>query len=157
MLRGPKGEDSLQTKVYSLTPSGKRRLVDEHQRWETFVGAMGTVNVCNDIQRKRESAPVSSAPTADLDESPRNSATSVNPLTPHEALASDERTSQIWHALRRLPMKERAAIVLRDLEGLTTEEVAAVLESSPATVRSQISSGRLKLRKALQHVREVRP
>ena len=42
--------------------------------------------------------------------------------------------------------KERAAIVLRDLEGLPTPEVARVLGSSEATVRSQISKGRVKMR-----------
>jgi RNA polymerase sigma-70 factor (ECF subfamily) len=35
---------------------------------------------------------------------------------------------------------------LRDLEGLTTEEVARVLHSRPVTVRSQISSARAKLK-----------
>jgi RNA polymerase sigma-70 factor (ECF subfamily) len=45
-----------------------------------------------------------------------------------------------------LPEKERAAIVLRDLEGLSTPEVAKVLGSSEATVRSQISKARVKMR-----------
>ena len=47
--------------------------------------------------------------------------------------------------LRRLPEKERAAIVLRDIRGLETSEVARILGSSEATVRSQISSARLKI------------
>ena len=45
-----------------------------------------------------------------------------------------------------LPEKERAALVLRDLEGLPTDEVARVLGSSEATVRSQISKGRVKVK-----------
>jgi len=45
-----------------------------------------------------------------------------------------------------LSEKERAALVLRDLEGLTTEEVARVLGSSEATVRSQISKARVKVK-----------
>ena len=45
-----------------------------------------------------------------------------------------------------LSAKERAALVLRDLEGLTTEEVARVLGSSEATVRSQISKARVKVK-----------
>ena len=47
--------------------------------------------------------------------------------------------------LRLLSEKERAALVLRDLEGLTTEETARVLGSSEATVRSQISKARAKV------------
>jgi RNA polymerase sigma-70 factor (ECF subfamily) len=45
-----------------------------------------------------------------------------------------------------LSEKERAALVLRDLEGLSTEEVARALGSSQATVRSQISKARVKVR-----------
>jgi RNA polymerase sigma-70 factor (ECF subfamily) len=52
----------------------------------------------------------------------------------------------MMNALQSLPEKERAALVLRDLEGLTTEEVARVLRSRPVTVRSQISSARAKLK-----------
>lgn len=52
----------------------------------------------------------------------------------------------IARALGTLSEKERAALVLRDLEGLATEEVARILGSSATTVRSQISSARSKIR-----------
>ena len=45
-----------------------------------------------------------------------------------------------------LPQKERASIVLRDIEGLPTDEVARILNSSATTVRSQISSARRKIK-----------
>ena len=50
-------------------------------------------------------------------------------------------------ALAELPERERAAITLRDLEGLTTAEVAAMLETTEGTVRSQIASAPIKLRR----------
>src|SRR5258708_39387087 len=62
---------------------------------------------------------------------------------------STETTLLVAGALRTLPEKERAAITLRDIEGLSTREVAEILGSSEATVRSQISSARLKIRKLL--------
>ena len=49
-------------------------------------------------------------------------------------------------SLRQLSTRERTALVLRDLEGLSTEEVARLLGSSEATVRSQISKARIKVR-----------
>jgi RNA polymerase sigma-70 factor (ECF subfamily) len=52
----------------------------------------------------------------------------------------------IVRALATLTEKERAAIALRDLEGLPGDEVARILGSSPTTVRSQISSARSKIR-----------
>jgi RNA polymerase sigma-70 factor, ECF subfamily len=52
-------------------------------------------------------------------------------------------------AIDSLPPKERLAIILRDVEELSTEEVAAILGNSPATVRVQVSKAREKLRKWL--------
>ena len=52
----------------------------------------------------------------------------------------------IAQAIALLPFKERASIVLRDMEGCSTEEVAQVMKSSATTVRSQISSARKKIR-----------
>jgi RNA polymerase sigma-70 factor (ECF subfamily) len=49
-------------------------------------------------------------------------------------------------ALACLPTKERAAVVLREIEGLSTAEVAEALGSSEVTVRSQISKALVKLR-----------
>ena len=53
-------------------------------------------------------------------------------------------------ALDRLSGKERAAIVLRDLEGLEMDEVARALGCRRGTVRAHLSRGRLKLRGAIE-------
>jgi RNA polymerase sigma-70 factor (ECF subfamily) len=49
----------------------------------------------------------------------------------------------------RLSDKERAAIILRDLEGLDVAEVAKALRCRRGTVRTHLCRGRLKLREAL--------
>jgi RNA polymerase sigma-70 factor (ECF subfamily) len=64
-------------------------------------------------------------------------------------LLRDEQKSLLMAALATLPPKERAAIVLREIEGLETPEVAAILGSSDATVRSQISRAMGRLRDVL--------
>jgi RNA polymerase sigma-70 factor (ECF subfamily) len=56
-------------------------------------------------------------------------------------------------ALQRLSERERAALVLRDIEGLSTAEVAATMGTAEATVRVQIARARLKLRELLRGVR----
>ena len=94
-----------------------------------------TVNACHDILRKRKA-------TASLDEARFPVASSSE-----ADLGREEQRKLIVDALAALPEKERAAITLRDLEGLSTREVAAILGSSEATVRSQISAARLKIRK----------
>ena len=64
---------------------------------------------------------------------------------PQASATEAERRRVLELSLRLLPEKERAALVLRDLEGLTTEETARVLGSSEATVRSQVSKARAKV------------
>lgn len=59
-------------------------------------------------------------------------------------------------ALTALPGPYRAAVVLCDLEGLSYEDVAAVLGVPVGTVRSRISRGRALLRVSLAH-RAPRP
>lgn len=63
------------------------------------------------------------------------------------AAIRSQQQAMIVQALDTLTKKERAAIVLRDMEGLTTEEVARVLGSTQTTVRSHISSARAKIKK----------
>jgi RNA polymerase sigma-70 factor (ECF subfamily) len=55
----------------------------------------------------------------------------------------------VMTALGTLAPKERAAVVLREIEGLSTAEVAAILGSSDVTVRSQVAKAIGKLRSVL--------
>jgi RNA polymerase sigma-70 factor (ECF subfamily) len=92
-----------------------------------------TVNVCHDLRRR--------GGHEELDEN-----RALPGPDPEMAAGTSEAMRHVQAARRRLPEKERAAVVLRDIEGLTTREVAEILGSSEATVRSQIASARLKLR-----------
>lgn len=69
--------------------------------------------------------------------------------TPFERLAARETQSAVRDALAQLPDVYRSAVILRDLEGLSYEEVAEVLETSVATVKTRILRGRRTLRKLL--------
>ncbi len=103
-----------------------------------------TVNVCRDLARSRQKG---WAPEVG------------EPWHVEDPTAEYERREQkriVEEALGRLPEKERAAIVLRDLEGLPTKEVARILGSTAATVRSQVSSARLKIREFADRFRRRR-
>ena len=54
-------------------------------------------------------------------------------------------------ALATLPPDFRAAVVLCDVEGLSYEEIADILDAKLGTVRSRIHRGRAMLRRALAH------
>jgi RNA polymerase sigma-70 factor (ECF subfamily) len=94
-----------------------------------------TVNVCNDWYRKRTVVAEPNEHAAD---------------PAHDALTTitlDERKRLLREGLESLGERERTAIVLRDIEGLSTKEVARILGVEEVTVRSQISVGRVKLAK----------
>jgi RNA polymerase sigma-70 factor (ECF subfamily) len=74
-------------------------------------------------------------------------------LLPSPATGLDDQTfdADIEAALAELQPDFRVAVVLCDVEGLTYEEIAAVLDVKIGTVRSRIHRGRSMLRKALAH------
>jgi RNA polymerase sigma-70 factor (ECF subfamily) len=61
-----------------------------------------------------------------------------------------ESAELVAKALARTTESERAAIVLREIEGLETAEVAEILGVSEITVRSHISNGKAKMRAWLE-------
>jgi RNA polymerase sigma-70 factor (ECF subfamily) len=69
--------------------------------------------------------------------------------TPFDQLASREIQSVVQSALNEIPDVFRSAVILRDLEGLSYEEVAEVLECSVGTVKSRILRGRRALKDLL--------
>jgi len=67
--------------------------------------------------------------------------------SPEEILLRSEHRDYLEDGLRLLTPRERAALVLRDVEGCPAEEVARRLDCSKATVRSHIANARIKLRR----------
>lgn len=72
--------------------------------------------------------------------------------TPFEQLAAHEIQDAVQDALQKVPEAFRSAVILRDLEGLSYEEVAEVLECSVGTVKSRILRGRRSLKDILEPV-----
>jgi RNA polymerase sigma factor (sigma-70 family) len=72
-------------------------------------------------------------------------------LTPDAAYLNQTFDADIEAALASLSPEFRAAVVLCDVEGLSYEEIADVLDLKMGTVRSRIHRGRTMLRAALAH------
>jgi len=72
----------------------------------------------------------------------------LNPLQ-DESLIKDERRKAVARAITSLPDKYRAAIVLRDVEGLSYDRIAEVLKLSEGTVKSRINRARNLLKEKL--------
>jgi RNA polymerase sigma-70 factor (ECF subfamily) len=71
--------------------------------------------------------------------------------SPDMAYADMHFEDDVERALATLPPDFRAAVVLCDVEGLTYEEIAEILDAKLGTVRSRIHRGRAQLRAALAH------
>ena len=60
-----------------------------------------------------------------------------------------ETAREVWDAVRALPPRQRACIVLHYEQGLPDSEIAEILDCSTGTVRAQLSRARAKLQAAL--------
>jgi RNA polymerase sigma-70 factor (ECF subfamily) len=101
-----------------------------------------TVTTCLDYRRKSHREAFRSEPLTEDMPSPE-------PL-PEERYQSGEISDSLQLALQKLPEKLRTAIVLREMEELSYEEIAEVLHTSPGTVKSRISRAREELRSLLK-------
>ena len=65
--------------------------------------------------------------------------------TPGQALDRKETVERVHRLLALLPEDQREAVILRDLEELTYEEISDLLELPIGTVKSRINRGRIEL------------
>lgn len=72
-------------------------------------------------------------------------------LAPQPAVpAPAEPDGELWKAVRDLPTRQRACVVLRYVEDRGEDDIAAILGCSIGTVKSQLAKARRKLKSALE-------
>jgi len=95
-----------------------------------------TVNLC--IDRSRTAKPAEEIRDATSRE-----------ISAETALIREQQKQRLMSALAALPVRERTAVVLREIEELSTAEVAAALGTTEGTVRTQVMKAMAKLRQIL--------
>ncbi len=70
-------------------------------------------------------------------------------LLPEHAMLNSELDEKIREAIANLPEQFRTIIVLRELQGLSYEEIASLTHSNLGTVKSRLARARLKLQEAI--------
>lgn len=93
---------------------------------------------CGKTRRRRKGEPETFEPVEERP--PADTAPS-----PEARLQQAEETHRVQQAVRRLAPDRRAVLVLRDMEGLPTARVAAILGLSPAAVKSRLHRARKDL------------
>ncbi len=103
-------------------------------------------NCCLDILRKKQRRPLSFFITHHNDETEDELIVTDTKPQPDEILISSESQSEVRRAISMLKESYRTVIILRDLEGLSYEEIADITGLSLGTVKSRISRGRENLK-----------
>jgi RNA polymerase sigma-70 factor (ECF subfamily) len=70
--------------------------------------------------------------------------------SPEDALLLREEQSEIERKLLELPLQQRVAVIMRDIEGMSYEEIAEALNVSLGTIKSRIARGREELKRRFQ-------
>jgi RNA polymerase sigma-70 factor (ECF subfamily) len=127
-----RGDASLKTWIYRIAINQGRN------RWRWW-------------RRRKRDFTVSLDDTSEQREQPLAATLpSVDTANPEQEALAREREGQLRDALLGLRRSYREAVILRDVEGFSYEEIAATLQISIGTVKSRISRGRLELRQKLE-------
>jgi RNA polymerase sigma-70 factor, ECF subfamily len=127
------GEASLKTWIYRIAlheASNQRRWWFRHKRRETTMESPLTDDESQSFALKET--------LVDLHDSP------------FECAAHEEIRSKVEEELAQVPEPYRTTVVLRDIEGLSYEEIAEILQVSLGTVKSRLMRGRFALKKRLE-------
>lgn len=140
-LREPEeAADALQEALISaFRAAGSFRAESQVSTWLHRI----VVNACLDRIRRRQARPTVPLPDTGPGE----------PAAPRDAMADRETSLAVQDALAELPLEQRAAIVLVDVEGYSVAETARLLQIAEGTVKSRCARGRGKLAKLLGHLR----
>src|SRR5260370_31113740 len=92
-----------------------------------------TINVCHDFARKKGVSGLAQLDQIDFVQEGATLETRRPGADPESLALHEQQLALIRSALQSLPPKERAALVFRDLEGVSTEQAAHALGARPAT------------------------
>jgi RNA polymerase sigma-70 factor (ECF subfamily) len=109
----------------------------------------------NEAQRRLARRPPPAVPSAPDGRDPIVELPDQASLGPEARSLDQEFIAIMWQALAALPSEWRAAVVLRDVEGLSTDEAATVVGVSASAFKSRLHRGRMQLRELLEPYLEL--
>ncbi len=129
-IKNFRGEANLKTWLFRIA------INESKNRWRWFKRRKNDLTISLDAENNFTETPLSET-IAD---------TSENPET---EILRREREFRLTKLLSELPQNFREVIILRDIEGLSYEEIAVALSANVGTIKSRIARGREELRKKL--------
>lgn len=120
----------------------------EESGFSTWIYRIG-VNVCKDMLAKRAKRGELPLELPDEDEDYRTTEVADSRYDPDSIVEQADLRKYLADAIGQLPQQQREMIVLRDIQGLSYEEIGQVLSLESGTVKSRLSRARENLRKKL--------
>ncbi len=102
-------------------------------------------NLCLDLLRQRKRRPEQSLTAEDDEGEAEELAVPDESLSPERLLEQKLTREAVQRGLRQLPEQARQILLLRELQGLSYEEIGEVLQLEPGTVKSRIFRARKRL------------
>jgi RNA polymerase sigma-70 factor, ECF subfamily len=141
----PQEADEVAQEVFLRAWRGLVRF-EERSRFSTWLYRIAF----NEAQRRLARRPPPTASSRPGDEDAIAALPAAIGAGPQARILDREFERMLERALAELPADLRAAVVLRDLEGLSTEEAAAVAGVRQAAFKSRLHRGRMQLRALLE-------
>lgn len=117
-------------------------------------------SVCHKMKRKSKFAPERELSLEEFIPDDHDAVKKEIPdwaVEPSERLLNQELSDKIQSAIAELPTDYRLVLVLRDMEGFSTEETAGILHITPANVKVRLHRARLFVRDVLKEYYENEP
>ena len=138
-------KDASQDAAIKIYNALHRVVIEENGNLKAWIATV-TARTCLDIVRKKR--PQTIELNTDI------SAGSV--ASAEDSVIAKEKAEEILSAIKKLPDNHRMIIILRDMKGLSYEELAGALSINIGTVKSQLSRARAGLKKLLDGMGEPR-
>ncbi len=125
-----RGESSLKTWIYCIAV----HRASNRFRWWNRLRRRGTVSLEELLEKGAEPDFCAS--------------TNSGFQSPEDALLIEEERAEVQRLLLNLPLQQRIALILRDIDGLSYEEISESMKISLGTVKSRIARGREMLKRS---------
>ena len=116
-----------------------------------------TSNACLDFLRSKKRRQEHMGQAFSLDDEDAPSLPDEEQLQPQQQLEKKERARQLYRALEQLSDQHRQIIVMRELSGLSYQEISEALQLDIGTVKSRLTRARLSLKKILLETGVISP
>ncbi|UCG13405.1 MAG: sigma-70 family RNA polymerase sigma factor [Deltaproteobacteria bacterium] len=135
-MRGFRGESRFSTWLYRIALNQTRNRIKYLSRRSLFGRWAGTRDSGKGATAERAETIADGAPS------------------PEQWTIAKELAGQVQQCLNRLPHQARQILVLRDVQGLSYQELGEILSLNPGTVKSRLHRARIALQKHLANVLE---